>query len=138
MRPKLAVHRRSCVSGDPVISNKTFAYYKKLPTRSSVNYDSENITSQLSSHLFWDVERVKIDLEKNKKWLVQRVLEYGLLKDWLIINKYYGISRIAEIAMQIKDLDEKSLAFISLLSCIPKESFLCYTTKQLRPRHWNF
>ena len=78
------------------------------------------------------------DFEKNKKWLVQRVLEYGLLKDWLIIYKYYGISKIAQIAMQLKELDDKSLSFISLLSDIPKEKFLCYTTKQLIPKHWNF
>jgi len=102
------------------------------------NQKSDNSITQLSSHLFWDVERVKIDFEKNKKWLVQRVLEYGLLKDWLIIYKYYGISKIAQIAMQLKELDDKSLSFISLLSDIPKEKFLCYTTKQLIPKHWNF
>ena len=101
-------------------------------------YNSDNNITLLSAHLFWDVDRVKIDLEKNKKWLIQRVLEYGLLKDWLIIYKYYGISKIAQIAMQLKELDDKSLSFISLLSDIPKESFLCYTTKQLSPRHWNF
>ena len=101
-------------------------------------YNSKNSITQLSSHLFWDVDRIKIDLEKNKKWLIQRILEYGLLKDWLIIYKYYGISKIAQIAMQLKELDDKSLAFISLLSDIPKEEFLCYTTKQLSPKHWDF
>lgn len=101
-------------------------------------YNSDNSITQFSSYLFWDVDRVKIDLEKNKKWLVQRVLEYGLLKDWLIIYKYYGISKIAQIAMQLKELDDKSLSFISVLSDIPKESFLCYTSKLLSPRHWNF
>jgi hypothetical protein len=100
--------------------------------------DSNNSITQLSSHLFWDVDRTKLDPEKNKKWLIQRVLEYGLLNDWLIIYKYYGISKIAKIAMQMKELDDKSLSFISLLSDIPKETFLCYTTKHLSPRHWNF
>lgn len=101
-------------------------------------YKSEEIITQFSHHLFWDVDREKIDLEKNKKWLIQRVLEYGLLKDWLIINNYYGISRIAQIAKQIKEIDDKSLSFISILSGISKEDFLCYTTKQLSPKHWNF
>ena len=35
-----------------------------------------------------------------------------------------------------RDLDIKSITFISLLSKIPKEKFLCYTTKQLNLKHW--
>jgi hypothetical protein len=93
---------------------------------------------QLSPHLFWDVDREKIDFIKNKKWLVHRVLEYGLLKDWVLINKYYGIEEIAQIAVQLKDLDNKSMSFISVLSKIPKGKFLCYNTRQLKPGHWNF
>jgi len=94
--------------------------------------------TQLSPHLFWDVDREKVDFNKNKKWLVQRVLEYGLLEDWLLLYKYYGIDEIAQIAVQLKDIDNKTMSFISVLSKIPKEKFLCYTTRQLTPKHWNF
>lgn len=100
--------------------------------------DSDINISQLSTHLFWDVDREKIDFNKNKKWLISRVLEYGLLNDWIVINKYYGIEEIAQITMQLKDLDKKSISFISVLSKIPKERFLCYNSKQLNPGHWNF
>jgi len=93
---------------------------------------------QFSPHLFWDVDKENIDFTKNKKWLVHRVLEYGLLKDWILINKYYGIEEIAQIAIQLKDLDKKSISFISLLSKIPKEKFLCYNTRQLNPGYLNF
>jgi hypothetical protein len=93
---------------------------------------------QLSPHLFWDVDRKKIDFSKNKKWLIHRVLEYGLLKDWVLIYKYYGIEEIAQIVIQLKDLDKKSISFISVLSKIPKEKFLCYTTRQLNQEPWNF
>ena len=94
--------------------------------------------SLFSSHLFWDVDIAKIDMSRNKKWLIQRVLEYGLLNDWQIIYKYYGIEEIAQISINLKDLDNKSVSFISVLANIPKENFLCYTTKQSNPKHWNF
>ena len=94
--------------------------------------------SLFSSHLFWDVDIAKIDMSINKKWLIQRVLEYGLLNDWQIIYKYYGIEEIAQISINLKDLDNKSVSFISVLANIPKENFLCYTTKQSNPKHWNF
>jgi hypothetical protein len=104
----------------------------------NIKNNSDINIMQLSPHLFWDVDREKFDFSKNKKWLIHRVLEYGLLKDWVLIYKYYGIEEIAQIVIQLKDLDKKSISFISVLSKIPKEKFLCYTTRQLNQEHWNF
>ncbi|MCD4832919.1 MAG: hypothetical protein K8R31_03925 [Bacteroidales bacterium] len=92
----------------------------------------------LSSHLFWDVDIHKIDFDKNKKLIIQRALDYGLLSDWKIILDYYGIKEITTTAVSLKNLDKKSVSLISLLSGIPRNKFLCYTTKQLTPKHWNF
>ena len=89
----------------------------------------------LSRHLFWDVNINELDLQKNRKQIIHRVLDYGLMDDWYIIQNYYGIKEIAEIALTIRDLDKKSASFISLISKIPKEKFLCYQSPQ---RHWNF
>ncbi|MEI7595925.1 MAG: hypothetical protein WCK02_09275 [Bacteroidota bacterium] len=54
---------------------------------------SSLILVNFSNHLFWDIDREKIDLERNAKWLIGRVLDYGLLIDWVIIRKYYGIKK---------------------------------------------
>ena len=91
-----------------------------------------------SPHLFWDVDRTKIDLDKNKKLIVHRVLEYGLLSDWISLNKQLEIQEISIIATELKDLDGRALSFISLISKTPKDKFLCYTTNRSRPQHWNF
>ncbi|MFA9213143.1 MAG: hypothetical protein ACEQSR_04765 [Candidatus Methylacidiphilales bacterium] len=40
----------------------------------------------LSKHLFWDTEITKIDIQKNKNFIIQRVLEFGLWSDWEIIT----------------------------------------------------
>jgi hypothetical protein len=93
---------------------------------------------QLSEHLFWDVDKTKIDLEKNKIWFIHRILEYGLLKDWHFILKKYGIKEIANIAVNLKDLDKKTVSLISVLSGVPKENFLCYNTEVSNQKHWNF
>jgi hypothetical protein len=93
---------------------------------------------KLSSYLFWDVDPVKLDAEKNKKLIIGRVLDYGLLADWQYIKYYYGIEKISEVATTIRDLDPKSMAYISVLSNIPEEKFTCYISTQSHPRHWNF
>jgi len=48
-----------------------------------------------------------------------------------MIYDYYGIDEIAKIAVNTRCLDEKSIAFVSLLSKKLEENFLCYTTRQL-------
>jgi hypothetical protein len=93
---------------------------------------------QLSAHLFWDVKRDKCKWELHKEFIVQRVLEYGLIEDWYILSRKIGILEIANIAMQIRDLSPRSLAFISTLSHIPTEKFRCFTLSQSIPQHWNF
>ena len=99
---------------------------------------SSNILSNLSIHLFWDIDKATFNPAKNRKQIIQRVLEYGLLNDWKIISAYYGILEISKIAVSIKDLDKKSMSFISALSGIPIEKFLCYPTRQSMPPYWNF
>ena len=98
----------------------------------------ESIASQLSPHLFWDVKRDELDGERSRRFIIKRVLEYGLWQDWLLIEKYYGLATIATEAQQVRELDGRSLAFISLLSGVPKQQFKCYTTKLSTPAHWNF
>ncbi|MDO9510188.1 MAG: hypothetical protein Q7J34_00385 [Bacteroidales bacterium] len=91
-----------------------------------------------SSHLFWDINPNELELELHKQFIVQRVLQYGLMDDWKLLIQSIEIKEIAEIAIQIKDLDKRTGSFISALSEIPKEEFRCYSIQQSIPPHWNF
>ncbi|MEO5648069.1 MAG: hypothetical protein ABIQ56_06880, partial [Chitinophagaceae bacterium] len=84
------------------------------------------------------VDKERLDFNSNKAQVIQQVLEYGLLADWLIISHLYGIKVIAETATTFRQLDPMALSFIATISGINKESFKCYSTKQLMPQHWNF
>jgi len=97
-----------------------------------------NSLSDFSPHLFWDVDRNKLDWEKNKSQIVSRVMAYGLLSDWKLIKRHYSLKQIGEICKELRSLDDRSLGFISSLTGIPKESFRCYILKQSTPGHWNF
>ena len=89
-----------------------------------------------SEYLFWDVNRDDVDPEKNAPFLVQRVLEYGQLSDWDLLNALYGLDKITEITKNLRSLDPRALSFISVISSIPKEQFRCYTTRQSSRKHW--
>jgi len=92
----------------------------------------------LSPHLFWDVDLQLLTFDDNKKFIVKRILEYGFLSDWIQLNQYIGIDEIADLVSDFKDLDYKSLSFISTISKRPKEKFKCYITQQSTVKHWNF
>lgn len=92
---------------------------------------------QFSPHLFWDVRKEDIDLDAHAQYVIQRVLEYGLLGDWNLIKSYYGLPKIVETAKGLRSLEPRTLAYIAAISKTPKEQFRCYTWKQLNPQPWN-
>jgi hypothetical protein len=99
-----------------------------------VNPDLE--FEQLSKHLFWEYDRSKLSFEKNAPLVIHRVLEYGMLEDWKIIQKKYGIPKIAEIAKGFRSLEPMAATFIASLSNQPIETFRCYSIKQSKIQHW--
>lgn len=99
---------------------------------------SQHSLHDFSPHLFWDVDKQQTDLEAHKPQIIQQVLEYGLLADWLLIRDLYGINEIAKTAATFRQLDPKALTFISTLSGRTKESFRCYNTKPSTAQRWNF
>lgn len=84
----------------------------------------------LSKHLFWDTPISNIDAETNKAFIIHRVLEYGLMKDWQLLTKWYGISEIGKTATHFRSLDPKALAFLINITGLTLSDFRCYTTKQ--------
>ena len=62
----------------------------------------------LSEHLFWDVNKNLLDLEKSKEQIIYKVLEFGKIQDWQIIQEIYGLETI-------KKLYQKLLIMITLM-----------------------
>lgn len=92
--------------------------------------------SALSDHLFWDTPRERISWERNGKWLVARIVQYGRVEDWELLKEAYSISELGELAIAIRYLEPKALSFLSLVLEIPKEKFRCYRERSLNQGHW--
>ncbi|TFV97399.1 hypothetical protein E4S40_01715 [Algoriphagus kandeliae] len=92
--------------------------------------------SDFSRHLFWDVDIEKVNLEQSKKWLIERVLEYGLLSDWRKIKEIFGLEEIKKIALELRSMDDVTLSFLCLLFDLEPNNFRCYTRKQSIPDFW--
>jgi hypothetical protein len=62
-------------------------------------------------------------------------MQYGKIEDWKIIHEMVGLDKIAEVAKELRSLDDKSMHFIANLTDTPIEEFLCYRLKQSTPKY---
>ena len=96
------------------------------------------LITSLSPHIFWDVDVQSIDMEKNGVFVLQRVLQYGVLKDWLLLKSIMGVDNIKAFAVQLPTLDDVSISFLSNLYKIDKSEFKCYKNKQSNQNYWSY
>ena len=92
----------------------------------------------LSSHLFWDVDKNALEFEKSKEQIIYKVLEFGLMQDWKIIKEIYGLEKIKKISLELRSLDIITLSFLATTFNIDKSNFRCYKLKQSGPNFWNY
>ena len=98
---------------------------------------SNDTINQFTENLFWDTDVTTLDLNKFPAYIIQRVLEYGEMQDWRLINKIYGISTIVEVCKGLRTLDPVCLSFICAISHTKKEDYRCYRIRQSNPTLWN-
>ena len=46
-----------------------------------MSFQATLMNDRFSPNLFWDVDASTIDMDKNKRFIIQRVLEYGIRSD---------------------------------------------------------
>lgn len=65
-------------------------------------------------YLFWDADPKRIDLKKNARYVIERVLEIGDLKSLKWIQMLYPTNRIIETLKTSRKISPKSKNFWSI------------------------
>jgi hypothetical protein len=76
--------------------------------------------------LFWDVPVSALDLDRNRRLILERVFSRGNIEDFQTINQYYTKDEIREAVKKIGYLDNKTLHFISRTYKVKPVEFKCY------------
>ena len=92
----------------------------------------------LRPSLFWDTDIQKIDLEKHKASVIERITLRGHLDEFRTMMQFYGKDTVKESLLNARWLDKKTLAFCSIIFDTPQTEFRCYKLAQLNPEHWNY
>ena len=93
---------------------------------------------ELSPHLFWDVNRSTISLEKHQSWLVKRVLEKGTLEDWNALKDLLTKKQIIDVVKNLRSLEKKAASYACVAFKIEPKELRCFTENQSLSRHWNY
>lgn len=93
-------------------------------------------TLKLTRAIFWDANYDRINWDKRARYVIGKVLNYGTINDWNAIKSYYGINRIKQEVVSIRDLDPKAMHFASTIFDISLHHFKCYTWRQSTPAPW--
>jgi hypothetical protein len=83
------------------------------------DFDPASGDFPFSRELFWDYPHLNIDLEKNARFVVERVVTRGRLEDFYKLLKIYPTEKIIECLKRSKELDAKTRHFVSNYFGIP-------------------
>ena len=81
---------------------------------------------ELSPHLFWNMDISKLDVKKNKKIIIERIIEYGLDNDEILLWKLYDYFTIKKIALNMDSLPSLRRRYYSFVLDIKENKFKCY------------
>jgi hypothetical protein len=75
--------------------------------------------------LFWDIDFSSLDKEKNKNFVIERVLEFGDISHFEELKRIYSIDEIKEVLRNSKNISFKSANFYALMLNVPRKEVLC-------------
>jgi len=94
-----------------------------------------DILYKLSPHIFWDVDIKKIDIKRDKKFIIGRIANYGFETDEILLHKMYPYRVLRKIIKELDNLNESAIPYLSLVFNIKERAFKCYGKK---PSHMNY
>jgi len=86
---------------------------------------------KFSSSCFWDMDYRELNPEKDKNFIINRVVCRGGSSDEIELFRYYGWDTIKEEVLKIRYLNKKILNYLSLLFKIKKECFRSFKNRSI-------
>ena len=77
--------------------------------------------------IFWDLDAEKLDIEKNSRQIIERILEWGDLEQVHWMLKTYSREEIVEATKNSRQLSKKSANFWADYYGISKNEVKCLT-----------
>ena len=91
--------------------------------------DKNTLLLQLTKGLFWNSDVNILDYTRDKKYIIERILDAGLENDEIIMWKLYSYDEIKDIAINMENLHKDKVTYMSFVLKIKETDFRCYNKK---------
>jgi len=91
--------------------------------------NKSELLSQLTKAAFWNYDLNSFDYVRDKKIIIERILDAGLENDEIIMWRLYSYNDIKDIAVNMEYLDEDMVTYMAFVLKIKEEDFRCYGKK---------
>jgi hypothetical protein len=92
----------------------------------------------VSNTAFWDVDFTALDVETDSQFVINKVFNYGLWADMVVIMKYYGLGRIRQEVVRSAYWKKTALSFLCLILDLNETDFTAYQRRQERSSVWTY
>lgn len=138
-------HLIVCAQRNKIVGNTKKIYllfcvivdFHYLCKRNRKIVSTQDYPNLFSKNLFWDVDVSQLQMNTHAAYIIQRVMEYGQMEDWRLINRFYGLDRIVSECQQLRTLDPVCLSFLCTISHTKPEQYRCYHFRQSIQTPWN-
>jgi hypothetical protein len=96
------------------------------------------IKPNISKRVFWDVDFESLDYDKDRLFIIDKVMNYGLWDDFVATVRYYGKEVIRKEIVKSPYLKKDVLNFLCFYLSLQPSDFECYTRRQLQEPHWAY
>lgn len=88
----------------------------------------EDIGILFPRYAFWDVDRDKLDLSRDKSFIISRIFERGKLDDVFSLIVIYGKNEAGTILQNNKHLNRQGVFLAHALLGLPLQDFKAYAS----------
>jgi hypothetical protein len=92
----------------------------------------------ISKRVFWDVDFDSLDYDKDRLFIIDKVMNYGLWDDFVAVIQYYGKEVVKKEIVKSSYLKKDVLNFLCFYLGLKPTDFECYTRRQSQEQHWAF
>jgi len=90
---------------------------------------TKKLLTQLTKAVFWNCDIEKFDYIRDKNIIIERIIEAGLENDEIIMWSLYSYEDIKNVALNIENLDEDIVTYMSFVLKVDEKEFKCYKKK---------
>lgn len=92
----------------------------------------------ISKRIFWDINFETLDFTKDRLYIIEKVMNYGLWSNFLAMMRFYGKETVRKEVVKSSFLKKDVLNFLCFYLELTPTAFECYTKRQLLEQHGDY